>query len=296
MVPFYTFYSMFGFQRVGDLIWSAADSRARGFLLGATAGRTTLAGEGLQHQDGHSLLTASAVPACQAYDPAFAYELATIIEDGIHRMYVHNEDVFYYLTIYNENYDQPPELPDVRDGILNGLYRWAEADGSLEARATILFSGPSQGPAREAQRELAERWQVGVELWSATSYKRLREEALEAERWNRLNPTSPPRQPLVTGLLADAPGPIVAVSDYVRAVPELIAGFVPHRFVALGTDGYGRSDTREALRSFFETDMSNIVVTVLHELSMDGTVDPATVAKAIDHYGLASDSTPPWQR
>jgi pyruvate dehydrogenase E1 component len=296
MVPFYIFYSMFGFQRVGDLIWSAADSRARGFLLGATAGRTTLAGEGLQHQDGHSLLSASAVPACQAYDPAFAYELATIIQDGIHRMYVQGEDIYYYLTLYNENYDQPAEPAGARDGILNGLYRWAESDQSLAAKATILFSGPSHGPAREAQRELAEHWEVGAELWSATSYKRLREEALEVERWNRLNPTSPPRQPLVTELLSQASGPIVAVSDYVRAVPELIAGFVPQRFVALGTDGYGRSDTREALRSFFETDMANIVVTVLHELARAGAVEPDTVAKAIEHYSLGTDPTPPWRR
>ena len=296
MVPFYTFYSMFGFQRVGDLIWSAADSRARGFLMGATAGRTTLAGEGLQHQDGHSLLHASAVPACQAYDPAFAYELAAIIADGIKRMYVDNEDIFYYLTIYNENYDQPPQPAGSHAGILQGLYRWATAPEGLGNQATILFSGPSQGPARAAQQELAERWGVGAELWSATSYKRLREDGLDAERWNRLNPTTEARVPLVTRLLADAPGPIVAVSDFVRAVPDLIAPFVPKRFVTLGTDGYGRSDTREALRSFFETDMPNIVVTVLYELSQAGRLDPATVADAISHYGLDAASSSPWYR
>jgi pyruvate dehydrogenase E1 component len=296
MVPFYTFYSMFGFQRVGDLIWSAADSRARGFLMGATAGRTTLAGEGLQHQDGHSLLHASTVPACQAYDPAFAYELAAIIQDGIHRMYLEGEDIFYYLTIYNENYDQPAQPPGSHDGILRGLYRWAPAPDGLANQATIVFSGPSQGPARQAAQELAELWGVGAELWSATSYKRLREEGLEVERWNRLNPTAEPRVPLVTRLLADAPGPIVAVTDYVRAVPDQIATLVPKRFVSLGTDGYGRSDTREALRSFFETDAPNIVVTVLYELAQVGLIEGATVAKAVEHYGLKADPTPPWQR
>ncbi len=296
MVPFYTFYSMFGFQRVGDLIWSAADSRARGFLLGATAGRTTLAGEGLQHQDGHSLLHASTVPACQAYDPAFAYELAAVIHDGIRRMYVDGEDIFYYLTIYNENYDQPPQPAGSSEGILQGLYRWAPAPEDLSNQATILFSGPSQGPARQAAQELAERWGVGAELWSATSYKRLREEGLEVERWNRLNPLAEPRVPLATRLLADAPGPIVAVTDYVRAVPEQIAGFVPKRFVALGTDGYGRSDTRDSLRSFFETDTPNIVVTVLHELSQVGRLDRSVVAQALAHYGISSEATPPWQR
>ncbi|MGF1599063.1 MAG: pyruvate dehydrogenase (acetyl-transferring), homodimeric type [Acidimicrobiales bacterium] len=296
MVPFYTFYSMFGFQRVGDLIWSAADARARGFLMGATAGRTTLAGEGLQHQDGHSLLLATTVPSCEAYDPAFAYELAAIVQHGIRRMYVDGDDVFYYLTIYNENYDQPAQPPGTEQGIIDGLYRWSRVGEHHETRASILFSGPSQGPARQAADELAERWNVGIDLWSATSYKRLREEGLEVERWNRLHPTEEPRQPLVTRALADTPGPVVAVTDYVRAVPEAIAAFVPHRFRALGTDGYGRSDTREALRSFFETDAPNIVVTVLSELAAGGAVDRVAVAEAIAHYGLDQDTTPPWLR
>ncbi|MEL6985645.1 MAG: pyruvate dehydrogenase (acetyl-transferring), homodimeric type, partial [Actinomycetota bacterium] len=212
MVPFYTFYSMFGFQRVGDLIWSAADSRARGFLMGATAGRTTLAGEGLQHQDGHSLLMASTVPACQAYDPAFAYELGTILRDGMQRMYVDNEDIFYYLTLYNENYEQPAKPPDVDRGILHGLYRFQDVPDGVPAQAAILFSGPTHIAASEARDELAERWGVGAELWSATSYKRLREQAIEVERWNRLHPAEEPRVPLVTSLLAAAPGPTVAVS------------------------------------------------------------------------------------
>ncbi len=296
MVPFFTFYSMFGFQRVGDLLWSAADSRVRGFLMAATAGRTTLAGEGLQHQDGHSLAVASTVPACQAYDPAFAYELAAIIENGLHRMYVDNEDVFYYLTLYNENYDQPPKPPGVEDGILNGLYKWAPSPEGVEAKATVLFSGPAHQAARDAQAELAERWGVGVELWSATSYKRLREEALEVERWNRLHPGAEPRTPLVTSLLADSPGPVVAVSDYIRAVPEQITRYVPARFTALGTDGYGRSDDRAALRRFFETDMPSLVITVLSELAADGAFERHMVADAIDHYGIETDQSPPWTR
>ncbi len=296
MVPFYTFYSMFGFQRVGDLIWSAADSRARGFLMGATAGRTTLEGEGLQHQDGTSLLSASTVPACQAYDPAFAYELATIIQDGLQRMYVDGEDIFYYLTIYNDNYEQPAKPEGVTGGILEGLYRWAVAPEGPEAKATILFSGPAQRAAREAQAELAERWRVGVDLWSATNYKRLREEALEVERWNRLHPTDEPRLPRVTSLLAEVPGPVIAVSDYVRAVPEQISAFVPSRFLALGTDGYGRSDDRPSLRSFFEVDTAHVVIAVLSELAIDGSVDRSVLADAVAHYGIDTDTTPPWTR
>jgi pyruvate dehydrogenase E1 component len=296
MVPFYTFYSMFGFQRVGDLIWSAADSRARGFLLGATAGRTTLMGEGLQHQDGHSQLLASTVPVCQAYDPAFAYELAVIIADGLERMYVDEEDVFYYLTVYNENYEQPAMPDGARDGVIEGLYRWADAPEGQQAQATIIFSGPAQGAARQAQRDLAERWGVGAELWSATSYKRLREEALEVERWNRLHPEADPRTPRVTELLASSAGPIVAVTDYMRIVPEQVARFAPRRFVALGTDGFGRSDTREALRGFFETDAASVVVTVLAELANEGTSERSVGADAIAAYQLDPEGAPSWQR
>ncbi len=273
MVPFYTFYSMFGFQRVGDLIWSAADSRCRGFMLAATAGRTTLMGEGLQHQDGHSLLLASTVPACQAYDPAFAYEVAVIVQDGLKRMYVDNEDIFYYITLYNENYDQPVMPAGSAEQILKGMYRWSPGWGELENRATIVFSGTAQGAARDAQRELAERWGIGVELWSATNYKGMREEALEVERWNRLHPTEEPRVPFVTSQLASSAGPIVAVSDFMRAVPEQIARFSPRRFNVLGTDGMGRSDTREALRSFFETNAEHVVVAVLEQLAADGTIE-----------------------
>ncbi len=296
MMPFYTFYSMFGFQRVGDLLWCAADSRAKGFLLGATAGRTTLTGEGLQHQDGHSLALAATIPACQAYDPAFAYEMAAIIKDGMKRMYEDNEDIYYYLTLYNENYEQPPqpEGDDVAEGILQGLYKWADAPDGGDADATIIFSGTAHAAAREAAQELSEKWQVSASLWSATNYKRLREEALEVERWNRLHPTQDPKMAHVTKLLEQAEGPIVAVSDYIRSVPEQIAAFVPNAYKVLGTDGYGRSDDRVALRRFFETNTGHVVVAVLSELAALGEVPAARVQEAIEYYDIDTESAAPW--
>ena len=293
MVPFYTFYSMFGFQRVADLIWAAADARARGFLLGATAGRTTLQGEGLQHQDGHSLLLASSVPTCEAYDPAFAYELAILIRDGLHRMYGNGEDIFYYLTLYNENYAMPAAPDGVADGVIEGLYRWREAPAEPATHATLLFSGAAWVCAEEAARELAECWGVALELWSATSYKRLREEALSVERWNRLHPGDAPRTPRVTQLLEDAAGPVVAVTDFMKAIPDQIARWVPGPFLPLGTDGFGRSDARPALRRHFEIDAGHIVVAVLSQLAAAGAIDPAGIAKAIAHYGIDPDSIDP---
>lgn len=296
MVPFFAFYSMFGFQRVGDLIWSAADSRARGFLLGATAGRTTLLGEGLQHDDGHSHVLASTVPNCQAYDPAFAYEVGTIIQDGLGRMYGDSpEDIFYYLTLYNENYNMPPRPDGVVSGIVDGLYRWApapELEGESVA-ATILFSGTAHSAARFAQEELAAHYGVAAELWSATSYKRLREEALDVERWNRLHPTDKQRTPKVTQLLDDADGPIVAVTDFMKAVPDQIARWAPRPWRSLGTDGFGRSDTREALRRFFETDGPHVVVAVLASLAEQGDVKPEIVADAVRRYGIDPDLVDP---
>jgi pyruvate dehydrogenase E1 component len=294
MVPFYTFYSMFGFQRVGDLIWAAADARVRGFLMGATAGRTTLMGEGLQHQDGHSHVLSSTVPTCQSYDPAFAYELAAIIQDGLRRMYVDGEDIFYYITIYNENYDQPSMPEGSKEGILKGLYHWGNAPDGKDQRASIVFSGVAHTAAREAQTELAERYDIGVDLWSATSFKRLREDALSVERWNKFNPTSEPKTPYVTEQLAGGNGPVVAVSDFMRSVPEMVERFIPRNFTALGTDGFGRSDDREALRSFFEVDTANVVVAVLSALADEGNVAKETVAEAIAHYGIATDSPDPW--
>ena len=302
MVPFYTFYSMFGFQRVGDLIWQAADARTRGFLLGATAGRTTLMGEGLQHQDGHSLVHASTVPPCQAYDPAFAYEVASIVQEGLHRMYgggSEDPDVFYYITLYNENYPMPT-LPEgdpaeIRAAIMRGLYRWAPAPDGPSRRATLLFSGSAQGAARQAAAELAEHFDIGVELWSATSYKRLRENALEVERWNRLHPSQAARTPDIASLLADAPGPIVAVTDFMKIVPEQVARFLPGRtFVPLGTDGMGRSDTRESLRRFFEIDLGHIVVGVLSALHATGEVEAHEIEAALARYEIDADAHDPY--
>ena len=306
MVPFYTFYSMFGFQRVGDLIWQAADARSRGFLLGATAGRTTLLGEGLQHQDGHSLVLASTVPPVQAYDPAYAYEVATIVKHGIERMYggTHPDpDVFYYLTLYNENYTMPakpgtaqPDGATVDDGIIRGLYRWQDAPAGKANYATVLFSGSAQGAARDAAAFLAEHYDIGVDLWSATSYKLLREDALAAERWNRLHPSSPePRVPLVATLLGAAPGPIVAVTDFMKSVPDQVARFLPGRtFIPLGTDGMGRSDTREVLRAFFEIDMPNVVLSVLSGLAAEGKIGTEVVADAITRFELDPERADPY--
>jgi pyruvate dehydrogenase E1 component len=301
MVPFFTFYSMFGFQRVGDLIWAAADARARGFLMGATAGRTTLLGEGLQHQDGQSQLLASTVPSVRSYDPAFAFETALIVRDGLHRMYPdgdagRGEDLIYYLSLYNENYPMPPMPEGVGPGVLAGLYRYAEAPAVGGPAATILFSGTSWVAAAEAQRELAEHYGVGAELWSATSYQQLRSEALEVERWNRLHPTETPRTPWVTDQLAGARGPVVAVSDWMRSVPDQIARWVPRRFMPLGTDGFGRSDTREALRRFFETDAPSVVLTVLSELVAEGALVPAALTDAIERYQIVTEEPAPWSR
>jgi pyruvate dehydrogenase E1 component len=294
MVPFFIFYSMFGFQRVGDLIWAFGDMRGRGFLLGATAGRTTLAGEGLQHSDGHSQVLASTVPNLATYDPAFAYELAHIVQDGLRRMYGKDpDDVFYYLTVYNENYVQPAMPSDLGDGITRGLYRFAGAPDGCSHRATILFSGSAQGAAREAQQLLAEHHDVGAELWSATSYKALREDALEAERWNRLHPTDTPRTPYVTAALQQAEGPFVAVTDWMKSVPDQVGRWVPGPYTPLGTDGYGRSDTREQLRRHFETDAGHVVVAVLDALARAGEVKQEAVADAIARYDIDADAPDP---
>lgn len=293
MVPFYTFYSMFGFQRVGDLIWQAADARTRGFLLGATAGRTTLMGEGLQHQDGHSLLLASTIPACQAYDPAFAYEVAAIVQNGLHRMYGDKpEDIFFYITLYNENYQMPakPATASIDADILGGLYKWQERTTGKHS-ASIIFSGSTHLAARLATTELQQHFDVGVDLWSATSYKLLREEAIEVERWNRLHPTSTPKVSRVASLLSESSAPIVAVSDFMRAIPDQISRYVPNRpFAVLGTDGMGRSDTREALRRHFEIDAPHIVVSVLYQLALAGSIPATTVEQAIKKYGLNPES------
>jgi len=294
MLPFWIFYSMFGFQRVGDLIWAFGDSRGKGFLCGATAGRTTLNGEGLQHEDGHSLLLASTVPNLAAYDPAFAYELGVIVEDGIRRMYGPDpEDVFYYLTLYNENYVMPPMPEGAEEGILRGLYRFAPAPEGPSRTATIVFSGTAQGAAREAQQILAADHDVAAELWSATSYKALREDALSVERWNRLHPTETPRVPFVTETLSGARGPVLAVTDFMKAVPDQVSRWVPGTYLSLGTDGYGRSDTREKLRRHFETDTAHVILGVLSALSQTDDAKPQEVADAIARYGVDSEAVDP---
>ena len=305
MLPFYLYYSMFGFQRVGDQMWAAADQRARGFLLGCTAGRTTINGEGLQHEDGHSLLLFSVMPNVMAYDPAFAYEMAAVVKAGIEDMYGENgRDVMYYMTLYNENYHMPAietaRADEIRAGILRGLYRFAppaDVAGSASARpATILFSGSAWHEAMRARDLLAAEWGVAAEAWSATSYKALREDALEIERWNRLHPGAAPRVPYVTSQLAEASGPIVAVTDYMKAVADQISRFVTSPFSSLGTDGFGRSDTRESLRRFFEIDAEHIVVAVLSELAAIGLATADEVASAIARYGLDPEAIDPRNR
>jgi pyruvate dehydrogenase E1 component len=297
MIPFFIFYSMFGFQRVGDLIWSFGDQRGRGFLLGATAGRTTLAGEGLQHCDGQSLLLASASPNCRAYDPAFAYEMGVIVRDGIERMYgPAPEDCFYYLTLYNENYPMPAMPEGVEEGIIRGLYRFrtsaaAGRDGSRPAQ--ILASGTSMLAALDAQQILADDYGIAADVWSATSYKMLREEALTTERWNRLHPTEPARVPYVTEVLGESDGPVVAVTDFMKAVPDQIARFVPAPFSALGTDGYGFSDTRVALRRHFEVDTPSLVVAVLHALAQTDAVKAEVVQEALARFDVDVDGPDP---
>src|SRR5438034_1013140 len=294
MIPFYIFYSMFGFQRVGDLIWSFGDQRGRGFLLGATAGRTTLTGEGLQHADGQSHVLASSVPNCRAYDPAFAYELAVTVRDGIKRMYGDEpEDCFYYLTLYNENYTMPLMPEGVEDGILRGLYRYRGVRGERRHRAQILASGTSVRNAVIAQQFLLDEHDVAADVWSAPSYKLLREDALSVERWNRLHPTEPARTPYVTEQLGSTEGPIVAVTDFMKAVPDQVARFVPQPFVSLGTDGYGFSDTREALRRHFEVDAAHIVVATLSSLARQGDVKDEAVAEAIQRYGIDPETVDP---
>ena len=271
MVPFYIFYSMFGFQRVGDFIWAAGDIQARGFLIGATAGRTTLAGEGLQHQDGHSQLIATTVPNCVAYDPAYAYELAVIIHDGLRRMYVEQQSIFYYITCMNENYVQPAMPAGVEPGILKGLYLYL-IGGRGRVRATLLGSGTILREVLAAAHILETVYGVPADVFSAPSFSELRREALDCERWNLLHPNEPPRTPYVQQCLQERDGPVIAATDYMRMVADQIRQWVPGRYVALGTDGYGRSDSRAALRRHFEVDRNFIVLAALKSLADEGQV------------------------
>ncbi len=298
MIPFFTFYSMFGFQRVGDLCWAFADLRGKGFLMGATAGRTTLLGEGLQHQDGHSPILASVVPTCAVYDPAYAYELAVIIQDGIRRMYQEMEDRFYYITIYNENYAQPAmpvdpsERERVRTGILKGLYKFATApDGN--AQVQLFGSGSILNEALRAQKILAEKYQIAADVWSVTSYNELRRDALEVERWNRLHPASPAKTPHIVNALEGSAGPIVAASDYIKALPDQLAPWLHGRLNTLGTDGFGRSENREHLRTFFEISAESIAQAALSALAREGKIDAARAEAAIAELGVNAEAPNP---
>jgi pyruvate dehydrogenase E1 component len=295
MIPFFIYYSMFGFQRVGDLIWAGADQRTRGFLLGATAGRTTLNGEGLQHEDGHSHILASVVPNLMAYDPAYHYELAVIIRDGLKRMYTDRQDIFYYITLYNENYPMPPMPEGVEEGILRGLYQLEPApEGPGDRPRVHLFgSGTILREALRAQKILAERFGVAAEVWSATSYKELRRDALEADRWNLLHPDQEPRKPYVVRALEGDDAPIVAVSDFLKLVPDQISRWLPGRLFPLGTDGFGRSETREALRRFFEIDAESVTIAALQQLALRGAIDRTVVRRAIEELGVDPEKLNP---
>jgi pyruvate dehydrogenase E1 component len=292
-IPFFIYYSMFGFQRIADFIWAAADMRARGFLLGGTAGRTTLSGEGLQHQDGNSHILALPVPNLKAYDPAYAYELAVIIEDGIRRMYRDGESIFYYITVMNENYAMPPMPGEVRDGILRGMYKFRAAKNSgAQLHAQLLGSGAILNEALTAQENL-EKYGVAADVWSVTSYKELYMDGNESDRWNRLHPSETPRVPYVTQLLKDAPGPVVAATDYLKTLPNVISPWVPNRMASLGTDGFGRSEGRTSLRDFFEVDARFITVATLNELYLDGKLDAKIVDQAISDLGINPDKLNP---
>ncbi len=295
MIPFYIFYSMFGFQRTGDQIWALGDARGRGFLMGATAGRTTLAGEGLQHDDGHSHVLASTVPNVRQYDPAFAYELAAVVRDGIERMYVRGEDVFYYVTLYNDNYAQAAKPLGIDDGLLKGIYRFAAAPklkkGAKKVR--LVGSGAILQTVIAAQATLAEQFGVAAEVFSAPSFPLLRREALDVDRWNRLHPAEQPRVPYVAKVLGADGGPVIAASDWMATLPQGVEPWVPATFVALGTDGFGRSDTREALRSYFEIDAPHVAAAAMSALARDGHITGEEAARAIATLGIDPDKADP---
>ncbi len=293
-IPFFSFYSMFGFQRIGDLIWSFADSRGKGFLMGGTAGRTTLMGEGLQHQDGHSHVLASTVPTIATYDPAFAYETAVIIIDGIRRMYENQEDLFYYITLYNENYPMPPMAVEATEGILKGIYRLKSAERREGWPMVQLFgSGAILREALRAGEILSEGYSVAADVWSVTSYNQLRRDALNADRWNRLHPLETPRRSYISTILDATEGPIVAATDYMKIVSDQVAPWLPGRLLSLGTDGFGRSDNRAHLRRFFEVDAESIVLAALYQLCQRGEVTQDKVVQAIRDLGIDPEKANP---
>jgi pyruvate dehydrogenase E1 component len=294
MLPFYIYYSMFGFQRVGDLIWAAADQRARGFLIGGTSGRTTLGGEGLQHQDGSSHLVATTVPTCRAYDPAFSFELATIVDYGARRMLEEQYDEFFYITVMNENYPQPDIAAGAEHGIVRGMHfleRVVAKNPIGEVR--LLGSGAIVPEVIAAGQRLATEWRIESEIWSVTSFSELERDARSVQRWNRLHPEAPKRISYVQECL-NGNTPIVAATDYVRGYPQLIASYLDAPYFPLGTDGFGRSDTRKALRRFFEVDRYQIAVAALSALGEQRSVPREMVSKALDRYEIPTDSQPPW--
>jgi pyruvate dehydrogenase E1 component len=294
IIPFYFYYSMFGFQRIGDLMWAAADSKTKGFLFGATAGRTTLNGEGLQHQDGHSHILASTIPTLLTYDPGYAYEIAVIIREGLRRLYAAGEEYFYYLTLYNESYVMPEMPAGVEQGIINGLYRLRAAPKGKSHKAHIFSSGPLLRDALRAQEILAEQFDVSADIWSATSYKLLRGEALRVKRWNMLHPTAPQKRSYLETTLQQEEGVFIAVSDYMKMVPDQIAPWIPGGLTSLGTDGFGRSDTRANLRRFFEVDAELTVIATLYALYERGTLAGGKVEEAIKKLGVDPEKSHPF--
>ena len=284
---------MFGYQRVGDFLWAAADMRTKGFLLGGTAGRTTLAGEGLQHQDGHSHLAMSVIPNVKAYDPAFAYEMTVIIQDGLEKMYTDQEPLMIYITLYNENYTQPKILENIEEGIIKGIYKYRDGKARKLPRVQLLGSGPILREVLSAADILEKDWNVDVDIWSVTSYSELRTEAEDVSRWNILHPDDEYQIPYITKCLEHTKGPVVAVSDYVKLVAEQISPFISGSFTALGTDGFGRSEAREDLRRFFEIDRYYIILAALNTLAQDGQIQLDEVKKAIKKYKIDTEKPNP---
>ncbi len=294
MIPFYIYYSMFGFQRIGDLAWAAGDQRARGFMLGGTSGRTTLNGEGLQHEDGHSHILSSTIPNCISYDPTFSYEVAVIVQDGLRRMFKEQEDVFYYITLLNENYPHPAMPKGVEEGIIKGMYRLSEGKGKKDAvRPQLLGSGAILREVISAQQLLEKDFGVAADVWSVPSFTELRREGLSTQRWNLLHPEEKPRETYVGRCLNAASGPVIAATDYMKLFADQIRPFLHGTYVVLGTDGYGRSDYRRQLRKFFEVDRYYVTVATLKALADDGKVPAAMVTQAIKKYGIDPDKPDP---
>jgi pyruvate dehydrogenase E1 component len=297
MIPFYIYYSMFGFQRIGDLAWAAGDIQARGFMMGGTAGRTTLNGEGLQHQDGHSHIFASTIPNCISYDPTYTYELAVILQDGMRRMYKEQESVFYYIAVMNENYRHPDMPEGAEEGIIKGIYKLdSVGSGSGDKQVQLLGSGAILREVEKAAVMLLADWGVSSDIWSVTSFNELARDGADVARWNRLHPTAEPRSSYVAQVMKSAEGPVIAATDYIKMYAEQVRDLVPGRYETLGTDGFGRSDTREKLRDFFEVDRNHITVAALKALADDGVVDQSIVAEAIVKYGVDTERDNPITR